>query len=162
MTIFNDRFNIEKKCMEYEVDLIPPSFQLIYEYVIYVVSATKMEEEIPVIALVYLERLLERHGLLVNQNNWRRLCPASLCLASKVWDDDSLENEHFPQVLPDVTLAEVAAFERTFLELVGFELAVRGAHFAKFYFVMRSVAHIKGLQIHLPSLDATRIIAIEE
>ena len=52
--------------MEWDIELIPPSYDLVYEYVIYVVSSTKMEDEIPVIALVYLEWLLEWNGLLVN------------------------------------------------------------------------------------------------
>jgi hypothetical protein len=83
-----------------------------------------MEKEIPIIALVYLERLLERTGILMNNYNWRRLALTTLCLASKIWDDDSLENEHFPKVMSDVTLKEINTFERIFLDLLGYDLIV--------------------------------------
>jgi hypothetical protein len=55
-----------------------------------------MENEIPLIAMVYIERILRKCGLLVNSFNWKRLLLICLCIASKVWDDDSLENIHFP------------------------------------------------------------------
>jgi hypothetical protein len=34
-----------------------------------------------------------------------------LCLASKIWDDDSLENVHFPKVMRDVTNFEINKLE---------------------------------------------------
>ena len=66
-----------------------------------------MEKEIPILCLVYIERLLMKTGLLINYSNWKRLTLISLILASKIWDDDSLENVHFPQVLSDVSLKEI-------------------------------------------------------
>ena len=51
----------------------------------------------------------------MNHANWKRLTLITLLLASKIWDDDSLENVHFPQVMPDVTLKEIANLEKVFL-----------------------------------------------
>lgn len=73
--------------------------------------SAKMENEIPIICLVYLERLLEKTGILINCENWRRLTLISLCLASKIWDDDSLENVHFPRVMPELTLKLINRLE---------------------------------------------------
>lgn len=73
----------------------------------YVVVTSKMEKEIPLIALVYLERLLIRTGVLMNETNWRRLILITFVVASKIWDDDSLENEHFPKVMQDVSVKMV-------------------------------------------------------
>lgn len=80
-----------------------PSENDIYEYCKYVTSSSKMENEIPIICLVYIERLLTKTGLLLNKENWKRLTLISLCIGSKIWDDDSLENVHFPKVMPDVS-----------------------------------------------------------
>jgi len=61
-----------------------------------VVLTGRMEKEIPILCLIYLDRFTKKTGVLVNQHNWRRLALITLILASKIWDDDSLENVHFP------------------------------------------------------------------
>ena len=140
MQLYNERYNVAWDKIEEYVDIVNPDFKLVFSYCQYVVISCKMEKEIPIIALVYLERLLERTGILINNMNWRRLILTSLCVASKIWDDDSLENEHFPKVMGDVTLKEISYFERTFLDLLGYDLVVRGAEYAKYYFILRTLA----------------------
>jgi hypothetical protein len=43
-----------------------------------------MEKEIPILALVYIERLIITSGFYVTPANWRRISFASLMVASKV------------------------------------------------------------------------------
>ena len=140
MIVMNEWYDVLDGKIDEEVELIEPSLELIYSYSRYVVIAAKMEKEIPILALVYLERLLERTGILMNHYNWRRLTLITLCLASKIWDDDSLENEHFPKVMKDVTLKEINTFEWVFLDLIGYDLVVRGAEYAKYFFILWSIA----------------------
>ena len=99
-----------------------------------------MENEIPIICLVYLERLIMKTGILLTVDNWRRLTLISLCLGSKVWDDDSLENVHFPKVLPDVTLRMINSLEEKFLEFIDFDLMIKGSEYAKYYFILRTLS----------------------
>lgn len=99
-----------------------------------------MEKEIPILCLVYIERFLTKTGVLMNHANWKRLTLISLILASKIWDDDSLENVHFPQVLPDITLKEISSLEKVFLQLIDFDLIIRGSEYAKYYFVLKTFA----------------------
>lgn len=73
-----------------------PSIEEIYYYCKYVIVSGRMEKEIPILCLIYIERFLTKSGLLMNYANWKRLTLISLILASKIWDDDSLENVHFP------------------------------------------------------------------
>ena len=54
-----------------------------------------MEKETPIIALVYIERLLLKSGLGLTGQNWRRIAITALIMASKTWDDESFENENF-------------------------------------------------------------------
>ena len=75
---------------------------------------------------------------MINGTNWKRLTLISLILASKIWDDDSLENVHFPQVMTDISLKEIAGLEAVFLRLIDFDLNIRGAEYAKFYFVLKT------------------------
>lgn len=100
-----------------------------------------MENEAPVIALVYIERILKKTGILVNKYNWKRLLLVTLCVASKVWDDDSLENVHFPKVMADVTLRMINKLEEIFLSLlVDYDLVVKGSEYARYYFILHTLA----------------------
>lgn len=135
--------------MEYDqeilnLDLSPrvPIEQEIADYCKYVVISCKMESEIPIIALIYIEKLLLGTGILLNKDNWRRITLTCLCIASKIWDDDSLENCHFPKVMPDVTNNEINKLEQAFLEFIDYRLVIRGADYAKYYFIMRTLAEV--------------------
>lgn len=78
MIVFNERYSVLKKQIEEDVEVMPPTFDLVYKYCKYVVLAAKMEKEIPILALVYLERLITRTGVLMNNLNWRRLMLTTL------------------------------------------------------------------------------------
>lgn len=78
MKVFNDKYSVDEETFDDDIELIRPDFQLIYRYCKYVVISAKMEKEIPVVALVYLERLLTRTGILINEDNWRRLVLVAL------------------------------------------------------------------------------------
>ena len=117
-----------------------PSEAYIADYCKYVTISCKMENEIPVVCLVYLEKLLLSTGILLNKWNWKRTVLICMCLASKIWDDDSLENVHFPKVMSDVTNYEINKLEQLFLEFIDFKLVIRGSEYAKYYFIMRTLA----------------------
>ena len=99
-----------------------------------------MEKEIPLMALTYIERLLTKVGILMNHWNWRRILLTTLIVASKIWDDDSLENIHFPKVMRDISLKEINSLEKIFLELISFDLWIKGSDYAKYYFIIRTLA----------------------
>mmetsp|Transcript_5435 Transcript_5435/g.6185 ORF Transcript_5435/g.6185 Transcript_5435/m.6185 type:complete len:121 (+) Transcript_5435:105-467(+) len=120
-----------------------------------------MEKEIPLMALVYIERFMNHTGMLLNHWNWRRIVLIVLLIASKVWDDDSLENIHFPQVMPDITLKEVNALEKIFLELTDYRLHIRGAEYAKYYFILQTIQNeFKNGELELPKEDGLLDVTI--
>lgn len=111
LQFFDVRYNFETETLQDEYDVHEPTAQIISEYCKYVTISSKMENETPIIALVYIERLLRKSNILINRFNWKRLVLTCLCVASKVWDDDSLENVHFPQVMGDVSLKMINKLE---------------------------------------------------
>jgi len=117
-----------------------PTQEEIYYYSKYIVLSSRMEKEIPLVSLAYLERLWSKTGILINHWNWRRLMLISLTVASKIWDDESLENVHFPKAMADVSLKEINNLEKLFLDLIDYDLMVRGADYAKYYFILRSIS----------------------
>ena len=161
MLVFNERFSIEKQEIEDDVEVMEPTIDLLFRYCKYVIINSKMEKEIPLIALIYLERLLTRTGILMNKLNWRRLILVTMIIASKLWDDDSLENEHFPKVMKDVTVKEINSFERVFLDLIGYDLTVKGAEYAKYYFILRTIAQMNGITIPYPPVSIDKIIQMQ-
>ena len=142
MRIFDQNYDFEKDQLVggESMYLGNPTLEEVYYYCKYVIISGRMEKEIPILCLVYIERFLTKTGVLMTHANWKRLTLISLILASKIWDDDSLENVHFPQVMPDVTLGEIAKLEKVFLSVIDFDLIIKGAEYAKYYFILKHFA----------------------
>jgi hypothetical protein len=140
MRIFNQNYLFKEDKIIGEEFMGEPSIEEIYYYCKYIIVSGRMEKEIPILCLIYIERFLTKSGLLMNHNNWKRITLISLILASKIWDDDSLENVHFPQVLSDISLKEISSLEKVFLNLIDFDLVIRGAEYAKYYFILKTLS----------------------
>ena len=150
MMYFHFNFDFENDCMltdedgnipEFLFETHRPTEEEIYYYTKYVVISGKMEREIPLMALIYIEWFVTKTGILINHLNWRWIILITLIIASKIWDDDSLENIHFPKVMHDITLWEVNQLEKIFLEMISFDLHIRGSEYAKYYFVLKTLAY---------------------
>lgn len=138
---FDERFSFDTMTFNEDQEVIEPSAEDIAAYAKYVTIASKMENESPIISLVYIEKILSKTGVLINKYNWKRILLVTLCVASKVWDDDSLENVHFPKVMSDVSLPMINKLEEVFLDtLVDYDLVCKGSEYAKYYFIMRTLA----------------------
>jgi len=88
-SVFNLNYDFESDTyVEFEeinpIFLQVPAEQDIYKFCKKIMSCSKMEHEIPIIALLYIEKLMLRTGLLMNQINWRRFTFIALVIASKV------------------------------------------------------------------------------
>ena len=59
-----------------------------------------MEKEIPIITLIYVERLLIKSGFSLSCKNWRKIIITAMIMASKIWDDESFENDNFSKAFP--------------------------------------------------------------
>ena len=141
MRIYDANYNFEKdELVGGETKFEMPQLEEIYYFCKYVIVSGRMEKEIPILCLVYIERFLTKSGLLMNFSNWKRVALISLILASKIWDDDSLENVHFPQVMSDISLKEITALEKVFLSLIDFNLMIKGSEYAKYYFILKAFA----------------------
>ena len=139
MQKFNKDYDIlQNKTSRTTGDTINYRFEQIFDAIKQWTKLSKMESEIPIMALVYIERLMKKTGVLLNEQNWSRIVLITLCIASKIWDDDSLENEHFAKVLPNITLKEISVLEKTFLNLIEYEVMVTSKQFAKYAFIMSS------------------------
>lgn len=140
MRVFDCNYDFEKDELNIENSLNQPqpTLEEIYYFCKYMIITGRMEKEIPILCLIYIERFTKKTGILITGTNWKRIALISLILASKIWDDDSLENVHFPQVMNELSLKEISSLEAVFLRLLDFDLVIRGAEYAKFYFVLKT------------------------
>merc|ERR1711879_274065 len=111
----------------------------IYGFLRDVMVNFRLEPEVSVITLFYLDRFSELSSVAITPDNWQRLTITAMMLASKVWNDESFENMDFAQLCPLYTLDEINAFERIFLKSVGYNMSVKGSEDAKTYFLLRTL-----------------------
>ncbi len=77
-----------------------PTVEVISNYCKNILLTSKMEKEVVIVSLVYIERLLVKSGMALNIKNWRKITFAALVLGSKIWDDESFENNNFAKAFP--------------------------------------------------------------
>ena len=117
-----------------------PDPQTIFEFCANIMILTKMEKEVIIISLIYIERLIFNTGFIINSRNWRKIIFIALIIASKIWDDDSLENIHYSQVFTHLKIGEINLLERTFLELINYKVFVKFSEYINYYFAIKNLA----------------------
>ncbi len=138
-----------------------PTERAIYKFCKKIMIHSKMEKEIPILALIYVEKLMLRTGLLMNELNWRRFTFIALVLASKVWDDESFENVHFTKVFPDITIEEINELERIYLYLLDYKLNINGSEYAKYYFILRTLSERAHVKFPLQPMPLARVLELQ-
>jgi hypothetical protein len=99
--------------------------------------------ECVIIALIYIERLMETRSLVLTSRNWIPVVSTALLTASKVQDDHSSFNAEFAVILPIFTLQQINAMERVFLTTLSYELYISSSVYAQYYFGLRSLKAIR-------------------
>merc|ERR1711972_597834 len=143
------------------VRMVPNKWD-IYAWLRDVMVNFRLEPEVSVITLFYLDRFSEVCGVALTPDSWQRLTITSMMLASKVWNDESFENVEFAQLCPFYTLDEINTFERTFLKCVGYNMSVKGSEYAKTYFLLRTLGAKDAAEFGLEPLDAPRASRLAE
>ena len=135
--IFDEDFNyLIMKIVERRY--IPtPEPQTIFDFMADIIILTKMEKEVIILSLIYIERLIFNTGLLINSRNWRRILLTAMIIASKIWDDNSFENSHFSQVFANLGVGEINTLERIFLELINYKVFVKQSEYFKYLLMIK-------------------------
>ena len=138
--VFDDDFLYYSMNIPLKRFMPPPDPQSIFEFCANIMILTKMEKEVIIISLIYIERLIFNTGFIINSRNWRKIIFIALIIASKIWDDDSLENIHYSQVFTHLRIGEINLLERTFLELINYKVFIKFSEYMKYYLSIKNLA----------------------
>ena len=138
--IFDEDFNYFIMKIAERRYIPTPEPQTIFDFMADIIILTKMEKEVIILSLIYIERLIFNTGLLLNSRNWRRILLTAMIIASKIWDDNSFENSHFSQVFANLGVGEINTLERIFLELINYKVYVKQSEYFKYLLMVKIIA----------------------
>jgi hypothetical protein len=120
-------------------DAIPVDEE-IYDFMNRLFHAAALTAECGIITLVYINRVIQYTGLALHASNWKRVLLGAILMASKVWDDQAVWNVDFCSILPKIEVDDMNDLERTYLEMLQFNINVDSSVYTMYYFQLRSLA----------------------
>lgn len=64
--------------------------------------------------------------------------------------------------MKDVNIKEINEFERIMLDLIGYDLVIKGAEYAKYYFICRTIAKNNNIEMPLQPLSVDKVMKLQE
>jgi len=120
----------------------------------------RLPAECAVVAVIYIDRLLEVTQLTFHDGNWRIIVFIALLLSSKVWAEHAVWNEDFVKIFSDMWLSikEIYRIEREFLKHLSFDLNIKPSVYSRYYFELRSYMNYTG---DLPFKPMDKVMALK-
>jgi len=138
----------------------PPTTKQIYTFLSTIFKAERLGAQCGILCLAYIERIISIAQISLSAANWRRVSLAALILASKVWEDQAVWNVDFLSIFDCVTVQDLLQLEKIILNLLQFNVTLKAALYARYYFELRSLAEEADLPFPLEPLskpDAERL-----
>ena len=121
---------------------------VIYSFMKELFVIAQWSPECNIIAMVLISRMCASTDVSLNLNNWDKIILCALLVAQKVWDDIALSNTDFPQLwqqafpgktTAEIDLTDVNRMERTFLEVLHYDVNVTRSTYTQFYFELNAL-----------------------
>ena len=104
----------------------------IEDYLERIQKYTKMEDSTLTIALIYIERLLNKQNIKLSKYNVHRILLTSISLAIKYNEDEIYANNFYAKVF-GISSKELNKLENEFLDLIEFKLFISDETFKLYY-----------------------------
>ncbi|CAD8124829.1 unnamed protein product [Paramecium sonneborni] len=156
------KLQYQKIYFDHNSEQVIPTPEVVSNYCKNIIITSKMEKEVTILCLVYIERLLTLANISLEPQTWKRVVLISLIIASKIWDDESFENDNFAKVFPQYRTKDINEMERIFLILLDYKLQVYPAEYAKYYFILRMYTESKKRSFPLRPLDLNTIMKLQK
>ncbi len=92
----------------------------------------RFRPEMGVAMLVYIDRLIEKTGLVFCSHTWKRVSFVGMMLAQKAWEDSCYDNKDYAKTMRGTTVQLVNNMERQFLTGVGHDISVKSAMYTRY------------------------------
>ena len=137
--IFDDNYNYNLMQIINRKYIIAPDPQTIFDFCADILVLTKMEKEVLILSLIYIERFIFNTGILLTSRNWRRILFIALIISSKIWDDNSFENTHFAQIFNSLKLGEINLLEEIFLNFINYKVFVTQKEYFEYLLMIKNL-----------------------
>ena len=95
----------------------------IFDYLLRIQKYSNIENSTFIIALIYIDRICLKKGIILTKYNIHRLLFTAILIAIK-YNEDIIYDNVFYSKIAGVTIKELLVLENTFLETIDFELFV--------------------------------------
>jgi len=121
-----------------------PNLEEIVSFVKFWFFKQVLSPQVGIMAVHYIDQLIQKTGLLITPVNWRRVLLCALMIADKLWEEDIVCNaDYCNDTFPLLTVEDLNAMERQFLSLLEFKLLLKASVYAEYYFALRSISGIE-------------------
>jgi len=140
MRIFDERMFPIQESLDIDIAVVPQEFD-IFLFIGKAFDTENLAAESAILMRAYIDRLIEKSGLILYPWNWRRVVLSTLILASKVWEEEEVWNSDFKSILPCVTARDLNILEKHILTLLQYNVTLKSSEYAKYYFEVRSLTN---------------------
>jgi len=133
----------------------------IQQYLYRIHKYTLVSTESFVLALIYIDRLIQRNNFVLSELNVHRVVITAVLIAAKFFDDHYYNNQYFSRV-GGVLLSEMNSLEVDFLFRVNFSLHVKPDIYAKYQSELVSHAVGAGIEQHTLPQPVSLVAPINE
>eukprot|EP00298_Acanthocystis_sp_HF-20_P013201 c20254_g1_i1.p1 GENE.c20254_g1_i1~~c20254_g1_i1.p1 ORF type:complete len:264 (+),score=67.16 c20254_g1_i1:136-927(+) len=128
------------KAKRYKKSTKDPDVEVVYSFVTKIVDRIDLDESIIVISLAFVERVMVFKKLDLLPCNWRRIVMTAFLIGAKTFYDEVVWNSDFKNSFPNYDLTSLNLMEISLLEMIDYNVIVKPALFAKYYFELRSIS----------------------
>jgi len=104
----------------------------LHRYLERVLSFAPCSNSCFIIALIYIDRIIQNSDFILNSLSVHRMLITSVMLATKFFDDETLNNQYYAKV-GGLQVHEVNQLENKFLDLIEFDLTIRDDLFHRYH-----------------------------
>ncbi|KAG9393077.1 Cyclin PHO80-like [Carpediemonas membranifera] len=109
-----------------------PTSRDMFQFMYNIAYRIRFRPELGIAALIYIDRLIEKTGIVYGRSTWRRVTFAGMVLAQKGWEDSCYDNKDYARTFKPLTVRTVNRIEREFLCAVGHDLSVHHRAYTKY------------------------------
>jgi hypothetical protein len=104
----------------------------LFDYLLRIQNYSKVEDSTLIIALIYIDRICKKKGIVLSKYNIHRLLFTSILIAIKYNEDIICDNLYYSKIA-GVTKKELQVLEYEFMKIIDFDLFVSNKIYQTYY-----------------------------